>query len=56
VLAATELGSAPTARVVISIPIGGPMSPFAVEYTLRPVFVSSLQQSGSGDGSTESVS
>lgn len=43
-------------RVVISLPIGGPGSPFAVEYDLHPVFVSSLQQGGSGNESTESVS
>jgi type VI protein secretion system component Hcp len=43
-------------EVVVSIPMGGPMSPFAIEYKLKPVFVSSLQQSGSGDESTESVS
>lgn len=43
-------------EVVLSIPIGGPGSPFELEYTLRQVFVSSLQQSGSADGSSESVS
>ena len=42
-------------EVVVSVPIGGPGAPFAVEYKLRPVFVESLQQSGSGDESTESV-
>jgi type VI secretion system secreted protein Hcp len=42
-------------KAVISVPIGGPGSPFAIEYTLRTVFVSSLQQSGSADQSTESV-
>ena len=40
----------------MSIPIGGPLSPFAVEYTLKQVFVSSIQQGGSADQSTESVS
>ena len=43
-------------EVVVSIPIGGPGSPFAVEYKLRPVFVSSIRQSGSEKESTESVS
>ena len=43
-------------EVVVSIPIGGPLSPFAIEYKLRPVFVSAIQQSGSGNESTESVS
>lgn len=42
-------------EATISIPIGGPGSPFEVEYTLRQVIVSSLQQSGSADGSAESV-
>ena len=43
-------------EVVVSIPIGGPGSPFAVEYKLKPVFVSAIQQSGSANESTESVS
>lgn len=42
--------------VVISVPIGGRMSPFAVEYKLHQVFVSSVQQSGSADSTIESVS
>ena len=42
--------------VVISLPIGGPGSPFAIRYELDPVFVSSFQQSGGADSSTESVS
>ena len=35
---------------------GGPGAPFAIQYELDPVFVSSLQQSGGADSSTESVS
>src|SRR5688572_13280115 len=42
-------------EAVVSVPIGGPTSPFAVEYELRMVFVSSLQQGGSGGESTETV-
>ena len=44
------------AEVTVSAPIGGPGAPFAVEYKLRQVIVSSLQQSGSAGESTESVS
>jgi type VI protein secretion system component Hcp len=43
-------------EVVISLPIGGPGAPFASEYKLRPVIIESLQQSGGGGESTESVS
>ena len=43
-------------EAVVSVPIGGPLSPFAIEYTLHPVFVSSVSQSGSGAQTTESVS
>jgi len=42
-------------EAVVSVPIGGPMSPFAIEYKLRLVFVSSVAQSGTGDESLESV-
>ncbi len=44
------------AEVTVSAPIGGPGAPFAVEYKLRQVIVSSLQQSGRVGESTESVS
>ena len=43
-------------EAVVSVPIGGSLSPFAIEYRLRQVYVQSVQQSGSGDQSTESVS
>jgi len=42
--------------VVVSVPIGGPLSPFAVEYNLHLVFVESVQESGSGGESLETVS
>ena len=42
-------------EAVVSIPIGGPMSPFAIEYKFRPVFVTAVSQSGNGDESVESV-
>jgi type VI protein secretion system component Hcp len=41
--------------VVVSVPVGGPLSPFAVEYALRQVFVKSVDQSGAGAESVESV-
>ncbi len=44
------------AEITVSAPIGGPGAPFAVEYELRQVIVSSLQQSGRVGESTESVS
>ena len=43
-------------EVTISVPIGGPGTPFAVEYELRQVFVTSLQQSGSAGDAMETVS
>jgi type VI secretion system secreted protein Hcp len=43
-------------KAVVSVPIGGVMSPFAVEYELSQVFVTSVQQSGGGSGTSESVS
>ena len=43
-------------EVTISVPIGGPGTPFAIEYELRQVFVTSLQQGGSAGDATESVS
>ena len=52
---ATMLGSH-FDEVVISVPIGGPGTPFAIQYKLRLVFVESVQQSGSAGGVTESVS
>jgi type VI protein secretion system component Hcp len=42
-------------EVTVSVPIGGPGTPFAIEYELRQVLVSSLQQSGSAGDATESV-
>lgn len=42
-------------EVVVSVPVGGPLSPFAIEYRLRDVFVTSVDQSGAGDESVESV-
>lgn len=42
-------------EVIVSVPIGGPGAPFAVEYQLRIVFVESLEQAGSSDGATEEV-
>ena len=43
-------------EVTISVPIGGPGTPFTIDYKLRTVFVSSFQQSGSAGEATESVS
>ena len=43
-------------EVVVRSRSASPLSPFAVEYKLKLVFVSAIQQSGSADESTESVS
>jgi len=43
-------------EAVVSVPIGGPLSPFSIEYRLRLVFVKSIQQSGAGGDSLETVS
>jgi len=43
-------------EVTISVPIGAPGTPFAIDYTLKQVFVTSLQQSGSAGNASESVS
>ncbi len=43
-------------EVVVSVPIGGAGSPFAVEYKLRTVFVQTLDQTGTAGESTETVS
>ena len=42
-------------EVTISVPIGGPGTPFTIDYKLRMVFVSSFQQSGSAGDATESI-
>jgi len=43
------------AEVVVSVPVGGPLSPFAIEYRLRNVFVTSVDHSGAGAESVETV-
>ena len=42
-------------EVLVSVPIGGPGTPFAIRYRLRTVFVESLKQAGSAGEATETV-
>lgn len=42
-------------QAVVSVPVGGPLSPFAIEYKLKDVIVSSVAQSGAGAESVETV-
>ena len=41
--------------VVVSVPVNGPLSPFAIEYAMREVVVKSVDQKGAGAESVESV-
>ena len=42
-------------EVVVSVPVGGPLSPFAIEYKLKNVTVSSVDQRGAAAESVETV-